>query len=101
MTVAELATYCVPEDLAFPAPTEGYVVAFAAFYEWGFGVLSHQFLRSLLQYYDLELHNLTPSGVLHIEAFVTLCEASMGIDPILTYGTTSSASGARRARTWK
>jgi hypothetical protein len=39
MTVAELATYCVLEDLAFPAPTEGYVVAFAAFYEWGFGVL--------------------------------------------------------------
>jgi hypothetical protein len=37
----------------------------------------HQFLRSLLRYY------LTPSGVLHIMAFVTLCEAYLGIDPDL------------------
>jgi hypothetical protein len=29
----------------------------------------------------LELHNLTPSGIFHIAAFVTLCEAFMGIDP--------------------
>jgi hypothetical protein len=27
------------------------------------------------------MHNLTPSGILHIAAFVTLCEAFMGIDP--------------------
>jgi hypothetical protein len=39
------------------------------------------FLHSLLQYYGLELHNLTPSGVLHIAAFVSLCEAYLGIDP--------------------
>jgi hypothetical protein len=33
--------------------------------------------------YGLELHHLTPSGggVLHIAAFVTLCEAYLGIDP--------------------
>jgi hypothetical protein len=41
----------------------------------------YQFLRSLVQYYSLELHHLTPSGILHIAAFVTLCEAYMGIDP--------------------
>jgi hypothetical protein len=29
----------------------------------------------------LELHHLTPSGILHIAAFVTLCEAFMGIEP--------------------
>jgi hypothetical protein len=57
------------------------VVAFAAFYERGFGVPSHRFLHSLLQCYILELHHLTPSGILHIVAFVTLCEAYMGIDP--------------------
>jgi hypothetical protein len=43
----------------------------------------HQFLRSLLQYYGLELHHLSPSGVLHIAAFVALCEAYLGIDPDL------------------
>jgi hypothetical protein len=57
------------------------VVAFAAFYERGFGVPSHRFLRSLLQYYGMELHHLTPSGILHIMTFVALCEAYMGIDP--------------------
>jgi hypothetical protein len=56
-------------------------VACAMFYERGFGVPSHQFLHSLLQFYDLELHHLTSSGILHIAAFVTLCEAYMGIEP--------------------
>jgi hypothetical protein len=41
----------------------------------------HRFLYSLLQLYGLEVHQLTPSGILHIAAFVTLCEAYMGIEP--------------------
>jgi hypothetical protein len=81
MMMAELMICHVPEDPASLAPTEGYIVSFVAFYEWGFSMLSHQFLRSLLQHYRLELHNLTPSGILHIMTFVTLCEAYMGIDP--------------------
>jgi hypothetical protein len=40
-------------------------------------------LHSLLRYYGLKLHRLTPLGVLHIAAFVTLCEAYLGIDPDL------------------
>jgi hypothetical protein len=51
------------------------------------------------QYYGLGPHHLTPSGILHIAAFVTLSEAYMGIDPTLTYGTTSFTSVSRRART--
>jgi hypothetical protein len=35
----------------------------------------------LLQYYGVELHNLTPSRVLHIAAIMTLCEAYLGVDP--------------------
>jgi hypothetical protein len=81
MTIAELTTYRVLEDLASPVLVEGYVVGFATFYEWGVSVPSHRFLCTLPQYYDLELHNLTPPGVLHITTFVTLCEAFMGIDP--------------------
>jgi hypothetical protein len=81
MTATELATRCVPEDPASPALAGGYVVACVEFYERGFGVLSHQFLCSLLQFYDLELHHLTPLGILHMTAFVTLCEAYMGIEP--------------------
>jgi hypothetical protein len=81
MTAMELAAYHVPEDPVFPAPAKEYVVTFVAFYERGFGVPLHWFLCSLLQQYSLELHNLTPSGVLHIMAFMTLCDAYMGIDP--------------------
>jgi hypothetical protein len=44
-------------------------------------VPSHRFFCSLLQFYGLELHHLTPLGILHIAAFVTLCEAYMGIEP--------------------
>jgi hypothetical protein len=43
-------------------------------------VLSHQFLHLLLHFCGLELHQLTPSGILHIVAFVTLCEAYLRIE---------------------
>jgi hypothetical protein len=81
MTTAEFATYRVPKDPTSPAPVGGYVVACMTFYEWGFGVPSHRFLRSLLWSYDLELHHLTPSGILHMAAFMTLCKAYIGIEP--------------------
>jgi hypothetical protein len=52
-----------------------------AFYKQGFGVPSHRFLHSLVQFYGLELHHLTLSGILHMATFVTLCKAYMGIEP--------------------
>jgi hypothetical protein len=83
MTTMELATCRVPEDYASPAPVGGgwYVMSFMTFYERGFGVPSHQFLHSLLWSYGLELHYLTPLGILHMVIVVTLCEAYIGIDP--------------------
>jgi hypothetical protein len=68
MSVVELKACQVPVDPAFPALVEGDVESFTAFYEWGFGMPSHQFLCLLLRYYVLKLHHLTPSGVLHIVA---------------------------------
>jgi hypothetical protein len=41
MMAVELATCCVPDDVASPTLVEGYVVAFAAFYEQEFGVPLH------------------------------------------------------------
>jgi hypothetical protein len=41
MTVVELATCCVPEDPASPAPMGGYIMVCAAFYERGFAMPSH------------------------------------------------------------
>jgi hypothetical protein len=81
MLTTELMSCRVLKDPTFPASAKGYVVSFVPFYVQGFGTLSHRFLRSLLQYYGLELHNLTPSGVLHITVFMTLCEAYLGVNP--------------------
>jgi hypothetical protein len=78
--MAEELTACrMPEEPMFPTLAEGYVVAFVAFYERGFSVLLHRFQHSLLHHCGLELHNLTPYGILHIVAFMTLCETYMEI----------------------
>ena len=34
----------------------------------------------LLEFYGLELHNLTPASVLHIAGFVALCELFLGVE---------------------
>jgi hypothetical protein len=83
MTVAEFVTCLVPVDPMSPAPVKGFIVVCVAFYERGFGAPLHQFRRSLLRSYDLELHYLTPLGILCMAAFMTLCEAYIGIEPPL------------------
>jgi hypothetical protein len=83
MTAVEFATYLVPTDPESLAPTEGFIMVCMAFYERGFGFLSHRFIRSLLRSYGLELHHLTPSRILHMAALVTLCNAYIGIEPPL------------------
>jgi hypothetical protein len=81
MAAAELEACRVLEDPAFPMPANGYVVSFMMFYERGFSMPPHRFLRSLLWHYSIELPHLTPSGVHHITTFMTMCEAYLGIDP--------------------
>jgi hypothetical protein len=55
------------------------VVSFTAFHERGLVLLAHQFLCNLLDYYQIELHHLSPGGILHIVAFVMMCEAFLWI----------------------
>ena len=40
----------------------------------------HPFLRGLLKFYGLQLHNFTPASVLHIVGYVTLCELFLGCE---------------------
>jgi hypothetical protein len=81
MIVAELATYHIPANPASPTSVAVYVVVCSMFYKRGFGAPTHRFLHFLLQFYGLELHHLTPLGILQIVAFISLCIAYMGIDP--------------------
>jgi hypothetical protein len=53
MAAVELEACRVLEDPAFPAPVDGYVVSFGAFYEQGFSMPLHYFLCSLLRCYNL------------------------------------------------
>jgi hypothetical protein len=41
MMAVELVTCHVPEEASSPMPSGGYMVAYAAFYEQGFGVPSY------------------------------------------------------------
>ena len=40
----------------------------------------HPFLWGLLEFYGLQLHNLTPASILHIAGFVALCELFLGCE---------------------
>jgi hypothetical protein len=38
-------------------------------------------VRGLLHFYGIQMHHLTPNGVLHIACFITLCEGFLGTRP--------------------
>ena len=46
----------------------------------GVGFPIHPFLRRLLEYYGLQLHNFTPASILHIAGYVALCELFIGCE---------------------
>ena len=64
-----------------PAPRADEVVVLAPFFDCGFTLPLHPFVRGLLFFYGLELHHLHPNSVLHIACFITLCEAFLGTAP--------------------
>ena len=64
----------------FPNPSQGERVCFISLLPRGVGLPIHPFLRGLLEYYGIQLHNLTPGSVLHISGFVALCELFLGCE---------------------
>ena len=64
----------------FPTPNQGERVCFVPFLLRGLGFQIHPFLRGLLEFYGIQLHNLTPGSILHISGFVALCELFLGIE---------------------
>ena len=65
----------------FPAPRKEERVCFMPFLLRGLGFPIHPFLRGLLEFYEIQLHNLTPGSILHISGFVALCEMFLGCEP--------------------
>jgi hypothetical protein len=54
-------------------------MVFPPFFQCGFGLPACDFLRGLLDHYQIELVHLNPNSILQI--FVHLCEAFLGIPP--------------------
>ena len=51
---------------SFPNPSMGERVCLAPYLLRGLGFPIHPFLRRLLEFYGLQLHNFTPASILHI-----------------------------------
>jgi hypothetical protein len=66
---------------AFPTKGTGETVVFIAHIERSFGVPAGDFLRGLLQFYQIELVHLAPNSITIITTFIHLCEAFLGIAP--------------------
>jgi hypothetical protein len=72
--------WMVPPSGADPTTPPGYVLSFVSFHERGFGVPASCFMRALLHYYGVELHNLNPNSIAQAAIFVAVCEGFLGID---------------------
>jgi len=64
-----------------PEPRAGERVCFAEFLPRGLSFPLHSFVRGLLYAYGIQLHDLTPNGLLHISCFIVLCECFLGVSP--------------------
>ena len=63
---------------SFPSPLTGERVCLVPYLLRGLGFPIHPFLRGLLEFYGLQLHNFTPASILHIACYVALCELFLG-----------------------
>ena len=76
---AGLATYNGGEQ-AVPNPSRGSGYDLSLTFLRGLGFPIHPFLRGLLEFYGLRLHNFTPASILHIAGYVALCELFLGCE---------------------
>ena len=72
-----------PEKEITPEPEEGKRVVFRSHFLRSIGLPASAFFRSVLQFYQLQPHHLTPNTVVLLSAFVTLCEGYLGVLPTL------------------
>ncbi|KAE8786603.1 hypothetical protein D1007_39512 [Hordeum vulgare] len=80
---AELVAARVPAGEGSPAPQAGEMVVFLEHFFRGFGLLASDFYNSFLVHYGLQPHHLAANVMLQLAAYVSLCEAFLGIEPRL------------------
>ena len=69
-----------------PTPEPGEYVVFVSHLRRGLGFPMDPFVRGLMFYYGLEFHDLAPESILHISAFIVVCEAFLHVTPTSACG---------------
>ena len=94
-----LATYQGGKQVeATTSPNKGERVCFVPYLIRGLGFPIHPFLRGLLEFYGLQLHNLTRASILHIAGYVALCELFLGCEAHFELGYSSLYPVLRRGQ---
>ena len=77
-------------DIAHRLPNTGQIVptlephervVFLTHFICGLGFPLHPFVREIMFYYGLDLHDLAPNFILNISVFIVVCEAFLCINP--------------------
>jgi hypothetical protein len=97
--------WMAPPSGAALSPPPGYVLSFVSFHERGFGVPASRFMRAILHFYGVELHNLSPNSIAQAAIFAAVCEGFLGIAPhwdlwthLFSAELFASTTGERRVR---
>ncbi|RLN28010.1 orf3 [Panicum miliaceum] len=77
----DLVQWHLAKGHSFPQENVDEIVSSYHFYERGLALPATNFFRGMLYHYGLELHHLTPNGIVHVAIFIYLCEAFLGIEP--------------------
>ena len=72
-----------PPEQIIPTPEPNESVVFVSHFLRGLGFSLDPFVRGLMFYYGLDLHDLAPDSILHILTFIIMCEAFLHIPPTL------------------
>jgi hypothetical protein len=75
--------WMAPLSGAAPSLPPGYVLSFVSFHERGFGVPATRFMRAILHFYGVQMHNLSPNSIAQAAIFAAVCEGFLGIAPPL------------------
>ena len=79
----QVRVHLAPAREITPEPEEGERVVFRSHFLRGIGLPASAFFHSFLDFYQLQLHHLTPNTVVLLSAFVTLCEGFLSVLPTL------------------
>ena len=76
-----LSGFELPGEHIVPSPTPNQSVLFIPFVRARLCFPPSDFLLEFLEFYQIQLHHITPNGVIFLSAFAHLCEAFIGIPP--------------------